>query len=251
MLKKIFSLLVVFSLCLLAGCGNRSQTSADADGSLAADADETVDSTGANTSMAENSSVSSNPESQNVLIVYFSRPGNTDSPEDIDATTSASLVVKDGTAYGNTEYIATLIQQATGGQLSQIVVQEKYPADYDDTVDRAEQEERDNARPELASEVENMDDYEIVFLGFPNWWYDMPMAVYTFLDEYDLSGKTIIPFVTSGGGGFSNTISAIQELEPGATVLADGFKTTHSRVDGVTFEDVEEWVKGLEIFAAE
>ena len=82
---------------------------------------------------------------------------------------------------------------------------------------------------------------------FPNWYYDMPMAVYAFLEEYDLSGKKIIPFVTSGGSGFSDSISEIQKLQPEAEVETDGFKATHSKINDVTPEDVGEWIAGLNL----
>ena len=75
----------------------------------------------------------------------------------------------------------------------------------------------------------------------------MPMAVYSFLEEHDLSGKTVIPFVTSGGSGFSDAISAIKELEPDASVVEDGFETTHSKVGEVTFDEVEAWINGLDL----
>lgn len=183
----------------------------------------------------------------NILIAYFSRVGNTDFPADVDAVSSASLVRKDGNLYGNTQYIASLIQQTTGGDLFLIETVEKYPTDYDETDEQGMIENRERTRPELASHVENMDSYDIVFLGFPNWYYDMPMAVYTFLVEYDLSGKTIIPFVTSGGGGFSNTISEIQNLQQEAEVLSDGFQATHSKINDVTLEDVQDWIDGLSL----
>lgn len=124
--------------------------------------------------------------------------------------------MKDGELYGNTQYIATLIQQQTDGELFLIQTEERYPADYDETDRQGQQENRDRVRPALASHVENMDEYDVIFLGFPNWYYDMPMAVYSFLEEYDLAGKTIVPFVTSGGSGFSNSIAEIQNIQPDA-----------------------------------
>ena len=181
------------------------------------------------------------------MIAYFSRVGNTDFADDVDAVTSASLLVKDNRIYGNTQYVATLVQKAAGGDLFLIETKEKYPSDYDETDKQGEKENREKARPELVSRVENLDEYTTVFLGFPNWYYDMPMAVYSFLEEHDLSGKTIIPFVTSGGSGFSDAISAMKELEPDAGVVEDGFETTHSKVDEVTFDEVEQWVNDLGI----
>lgn len=251
MQKKIFMLLAVLVVLFLAGCGNHDQTKTGADIPFAADPAMEPTKTDDAVQVEADSIVMENTEKAGVLIVYFSRTGNTDFPEDVDAVTSASLLAKDEAIYGNTQYIAALIQQATGGQVFLIEVQEKYPADYDDTVDRAEKEGNEGARPQLVSKIDDLDDYETVFLGFPNWWYDMPMAVYSFLDEYDLSGKTVIPFVTSGGSGFSDAISTIQEMEPEADVITDGFKTTHSRVDGVSFEDVEEWINGLGIVGLE
>lgn len=233
MKKKVFMLLSVLAVVSLAGCGNRNQTK-----------------TGSS-SFAEDSDGAKGDKNQNILIAYFSRTGNTDFGEGIDAVTGASLLTEDGTVYGNTQYIANLIRKAAGGEISLIEVQEKYPGDYEDTVDQAEKEENKNARPALANRIDNLNDYEIIFLGFPNWWYDMPMAVYSFLDEYDLSGKTIIPFVTSGGSGFSDTIRTIQKLEPDARVIADGFEATHSQVKDVTFDDVEKWIKGLGIAGLE
>ena len=85
----------------------------------------------------------------------------------------------------------------------------------------ASKEQTDGARPELSSELENIDDYDTVILGYPNWWGDMPMAVYSFLDKYDFSGKIIMPHCTNGGSGLSNTADAIAELEPDA-VVKDG-----------------------------
>lgn len=139
-----------------------------------------------------------------------------------------------------------MIQQATDGDLFLIETAEKYPVDYDETDALGQKENRERSRPALASHVDNLDDYDRIFLGFPNWYYDMPMAVYAFLEEYDLSGKTIIPFVTSGGSGFSKAVSAIQSIQPNAEVLADGYKVTHSKVDGVTLADIQEWLDGLD-----
>ena len=128
-----------------------------------------------------------------------------------------------------------------------IQTEEKYPADYDATDRQGQQESRGRSRPALASHVENMDAYDLVFLGFPNWYYDMPMAVYTFLEEYDLAGKTIILFATSGGSGFSNAITEIQNLQPDAEILTDGYKVSHSKAADVTSADIEEWINGLQI----
>lgn len=186
----------------------------------------------------------------NILIAYFSRVGNTDFPDDIDAVTSASLLKNDGKLYGNTQYIASLIQQHTGGDLFLIQTENKYPSVYEQIDQQGGEENRNRIRPKLASHVENMDEYSVIFLGYPIWYYDMPMAVYSFLEEYDLSGKTIIPFVTSGASGFTGTLDTLRELQPNAEVQTDGFDVKHSRVAEVQAEDVNNWIDSLAYFSA-
>ena len=178
-----------------------------------------------------------------VLIAYFSRVGNTDFEDDTDTNSTASVVATEDGLQGNTEVLARMIQKAMGGELFLIQTEETYPISYDETIDAGQQEQSADARPALAAQVENLDDYDTVFLGFPNWWGDMPMAVYSFLDEYDLSGKTIVPFVTSGGSGFSSTERTIAELEPDATVL-DGLSVGDGNISGAQ-EDVTSWLTDL------
>lgn len=247
-MNKLFALILAWAmLAALVSCGtNTGNASSTETGSL----NETAFQEGQedrNEAMPPNEAVSPVSSDTNVLIAYFSRVGNTDFPEDVDAVSSASLLRKDGALYGNTQYVAALIQQATGGDLFLIETEEKYPADYDETDQLGGKENRERSRPTLASHVDDIADYDRIYLGYPNWYYDMPMAVYAFLEEYDLSGKTIIPFVTSGGSGFSKSISEIQNLQPNAEVLTEGYKVTHSKVDDVTLEDIEQWLDSLEI----
>lgn len=179
------------------------------------------------------------------LVVYFSRVGNTDFPDGVDVQGSASLNEIDGRLVGNTQHIAELIAQDTGADLFLIQTKDKYPAIYEEVDAQGGQEQKSQIRPELESHLDTLDDYDVIYLGCPIWYYDMPMAVYSFLEEYDLSGKTIVPFVTSGGSGFTKTLDAIQELEPNASLIQDGFKTTHSRAGQVSQEEVSEWLGGL------
>jgi flavodoxin len=247
--KIVLPIVCMFMMVLLSACGGKGEKTGDVP-FAEVEKTETENMDEADVSVTENPKEDTGTEkgeSGKTLIAYFSRVGNTDFADDVDAVTSASLLVKDNRIYGNTQYVATLVQKAAGGDLFLIETKEKYPSDYDETDKQGEKENREKARPELASHVENLDEYTTVFLGFPNWYYDMPMAVYSFLEEHDLSGKTIIPFVTSGGSGFSDAISAIKELEPDAGVVEDGFETTHSKVDEVTFDGVKAWVNGLGI----
>lgn len=151
--------------------------------------------------------------------VYFSRVGNTDFPSDIDAVTSASLNRIDGELKGNAQLMAEWIADEADCEVFEIVSEESYPVDYDATVDQAKQEQADNKRPKLKYGFENIDDYDTIWLAFPNWWADLPMPVYSFFEEYDLSGKNIYVFITHEGSGYSSTVKTIRELEPDANVV--------------------------------
>lgn len=179
----------------------------------------------------------------NMLVAYFSYAENAALPDGVDASATASIQTWNGETTGNTGVVAAMIAEATGAELFSIQTVEQYPDSYDATIDQGQEEQSADARPELATHVENLDDYDVIFLGFPNWWGDMPMAMYSFLDEVDLSGKTIVPFVTSGGSGFSNTISTIESMESGATVQ-EGLSISGS--SAVNAQDqVTEWLNGL------
>jgi len=108
----------------------------------------------------------------------------------------------------------------------------------------ATQESRDNALPEISAEIENFEQYETVFIGFPNWYADMPRILYSLFETYDFSGKTIVPFVTAGGSGFSGTISTIQELEPDAEVITEGYSIMRNRMEEAE-SGVAEWLSRL------
>ena len=225
MKKAATVLLCAFVLLAFAGCNSNTQKNGDFSfHDNSAQNTQNQNGTEQNNSgqddVDQSAADSKQEEDSKTLIAYFSR-------------------------VGNTQYIATLIQRATGGDLFLIETEEKYPADYDATNRQGAKESTENSRPKLASHIENMDEYDTVYLGFPNWYYGMPMAVYSFLEEYDFSGKTMIPFVTSGGSGFSDAISEIQSIQSDATVLSEGYKVTHSKVSDVTFEDIEEWINGL------
>ena len=111
-------------------------------------------------------------------------------------------------------------------------------------VEQAKEEQKRKERPALAGKIENLAAYDTIFIGYPNWWADMPMVVYTFLESYDLSGKTVIPFNTHGGSGFSNTISTIGTLQPKANVLKNGLAISRSSVDRAESE-VAQWLAQL------
>ena len=144
---------------------------------------------------------------------------------------------------GNTESVANEIQAQTGADIFEIIPAEPYTDDYNTLLDIAQNEQANDARPAIAQSVENFDRYETVYFGFPNWWGDMPMILYTFLDEYDFSGKTIAPFVTSGGSGFSGTIGTIESMEPDAAVTEGLSLRSSEAADPASA--VTEWLAGI------
>lgn len=169
------------------------------------------------------------PKQPKILIAYFTWADNTyvEDPSTVDPTidapSSASILPP-----GDTARIGGWIQQEIGGTLHSIITAEAYSSDYDECLDRAIEEHDDGIRPALSSSVSNMADYDIVFLGYPNWWYTSPMCIRTFLEEYEFIGKTIIPFCTTMGAGIGQSVGEIKELCPEATVL-DGLTLSTER----------------------
>ena len=172
-------------------------------------------------------------DGNNILVAYFSRADENYNVGTIDV--------------GNTQIVAEYIADEVGADSFHIETVTPYPADYDDCCDVAKQELADKARPEIQGGVENMEQYDIVFLGYPIWWGDMPMAVYTFMDSYDFSDKVVIPFNTHEGSGESETYSAIASYLPDAQVL-DGMAIqgkTAQAFNSDTQQSVREWLDGL------
>ena len=176
-----------------------------------------------------------------ILIAYFTAAENSG----VDAIASASYTTIDGQAVGRVRAVADMIQENVGGDLFSIRTSVVYPTDGGELIDYAAQEQDENARPELTSHIENLDQYDTIFIGYPNWWADLPMAVYSFFDEYDFTGKTIIPFNVHNGSRFSRTIQTIEELEPDATVIEDGFTVSEQTVAEAA-PDVAQWLENLD-----
>jgi len=175
-----------------------------------------------------------------VLVAYFAVAENSD----VDAVSSASVSDVNGETKGRMTALAEMIQEKTGGELFSIKTSVKYPGDGGKLIDYAQEEQDKDARPELTTHIDNPDDYSVIFVGFPTWWYDLPQILYSFFDEYDFSGKTIIPFNSHNGSRFSGTIETIQKLEPDATVITDGFTVNERDVPNAK-SDIDEWLSDL------
>lgn len=146
---------------------------------------------------------------------------------------------------GNTQTMANMINKRVGGDLFRIETVNPYPEDHKKVVDQAAEEQKNNARPKLATHVKDMDSYDVIFVGYPNWWGTLPMAVFTFLEEYDFSGKTIIPFSTHNGSVMGRSERDIAKLCPNSTLL-DGLAVRGSSVNNAQ-NDVDEWLKKIGI----
>lgn len=242
-MKKFLSVMLTFTMVFtFAACGNggsessRSASSQAGEQSSSTAPDEKASSEPQSSSASEENPatsestdpVESSAPDENAEPVESSAPaegsesdesalpaGEESQPE--TETGSASLVVYFSWS-GNTESVANEIQAQTGADIFKIIPAEPYTDDYNTLLDIAQEEQADGARTAIADTVENFDQYAVVYFGYPNWWGDMPMILYTFLDEYDFSGKTIAPFVTSGGSGFSGTLGTIESMEPDAAV---------------------------------
>lgn len=185
-------------------------------------------------------------EENRSMVVYFSRAENIVFDSDVDAVTSASINVDEtGNPIGNMRLLAEYISEETGADIFSIQTVETYPTGYRDTTDLAAEEKNINARPALSTHVDNMDDYNVIYLGYPNWWGTLPMPVASFLEEYDFAGKTIIPYVSYEGSGMGSGVSMIKELCPDAEVL-DGFAIRGSEVNSEKArQTVAEFIAGL------
>lgn len=248
----MLSAVLVFSL---AACSNTQQSS-DSNSASSEESSQAAESTPAqtaeteslpednmNASDAEAASTETENEESNILIAYFTYGENAELPNDVDASATASIQIFNGEVTGNTGVMAHMIAEASGGELFSIRTAEPYPDNYNDTIDVGENEKNNGIHPELSTHIENLDQYDTVFVGFPNWWYGMPMVMYSFFDEYDFSGKTVIPFCTSGGSAFSDAIEEIKDMEPDADVL-DGLHIGGSSVTDAESR-VNEWVAEL------
>ncbi len=144
---------------------------------------------------------------------------------------------------GNTRGIARLLQQKIGGELVELELVKPYSRDYNTCLEQAKQEQQTGARPELKTRITDMARYNVIFLGYPNWWGTMPMPVASFLEQYDFSGKTIVPFVSSGGSGLGRSVADITRLCPSVTI-AEGL-AVRSNGGASLSSDMDAWLKKI------
>lgn len=175
----------------------------------------------------------------NILVAYFSWADNAVIDGDVDAVSSPSV-----TAPGNVQELAGWVQEETGGDLFSIRVTDPYPSDWDECLDRANEERGEDARPQLQENVENLDSYDTVFLGYPNWWYGVPMALLSFLEENDLSGKQVYLFCSHGTGGLADSVDIIEEAVPDAEI-SDNIFDCYEEDASSSRSEIQSWVEEL------
>lgn len=181
----------------------------------------------------------------NILVAYFTRAENIGDSSSVDAVSSASINAWNEEIVGNMRAMAEVIQEQTDGDIFSIQTERTYSQNYRQSTNEAREELNSNARPALKTHVEDMSRYDVVYIGYPNWWGTIPTAVSTFLEEYDFTGKTIIPFASHEGSGLGSGVSAIRELCPGATLL-DGFSVRGSRAtEDSTKSEIETWLREI------
>ena len=188
-MRKIISMVVMFvaSALSIVSCANNNTTATN------------------ETKSTKEDNMSTSISGKKTLVVFFSHTGENYGVGNISE--------------GNTNIIAKMINDAIGGNLFEIVPEKDYPHDsYDEVVEIAKQEKEQKARPAIKGDVK-VEDYDVVFIGYPNWWGDMPMPVYTFLEKHDWTGKVVVPFCTHEGSGLSSTEKYIAETCKGATIV--------------------------------
>lgn len=183
------------------------------------------------------------PGDGSVLVAYFSYP----EPDGVDASTGASRLVIIDAVTGHVEFLAGIIQDATDADIFRIETVQQYPASHAPLIAQAQDELNNGIRPALRTNIENLDQYDVIFVGYPNWWGNLPAPLYTFLESYDFAGKTIVPFNSHGGSGLSNTVGTIRSIQPDADVR-NGFTVSRNSVGNAT-DELLNWLRQLNIVA--
>lgn len=239
-MKKIVSLILSSALAIfLSACSGSNTDAANAETS--AQQTQPENTSEENILQSESSeNIAGESSGSNILIAYFTAAENSG----VDAVSSASYSVVNGEAVGRLRAVANMIQTKTGGELFSIQTSVVYPTDGGELIEYAADEQANDARPELTSHIDDLEQYDVIFVGYPNWWADLPQVMYSFFDEYDFSGKTIIPFNVHNGSRLSRTVETIAELEPNAAVETNAFTISEHNVSDAE-KEVTDWLEGL------
>lgn len=230
-MKRIIALFLTVTLSLsLAACGSEPSSEKELSGAV---------QESALPEEMETSDTSEIHADGNILVAYFSWADNAILAEDVDAVSSPSVIPP-----GDVQQLAGWVQERTGGELFSIRVTDPYPSDWDDCLTRANEERRENIRPELIENVENIEQYDVIFWGYPNWWYGVPMALLSFLENNDLSGKQVYLFCSHGTGGLADSVEIITEAIPGGQI-SDNIFDCYEEEAADSEEEINAWLNEL------
>lgn len=226
MKRSLIAMLLLGTMMLLAACGNAAEKAGSSDPKAPAQPEAAASAAAQPTAPAET-------KGKKILVAYFSRTGENYAVGNISK--------------GNTHIVADIIAEMTGADTFEIKTVNPYPENYKECTEVAKKELADGARPMLAARVENMKDYDVIFLGYPIWWSDMPMAVYSFMESYDFQGKTVIPFATSAGNVLTGKENSIPKYAKGANVLQGlGIEGKRAQLNPDSVRpEVQQWLEKL------
>lgn len=182
-------------------------------------------------------------EGLKTLVVYFSVP-ETDNPNNMTRDEDNSTVVINGEVLGNTQYIAELIKERTSADIFRLEPTNAYPTNHSELLERAREEMSSDFKPEIKGKIEDFEQYDVIFVGYPIWNADVPPIINSFLEEYNFDGKTVVPFCTHGGSGLSGTPTTIANKIRNANVITNGFSISRSNMEN-SISAVESWLKEI------
>ncbi|QZN97124.1 flavodoxin [Symbiopectobacterium purcellii] len=180
------------------------------------------------------------------LIIYFSQPEGM-KPDAVDGFSGASVLQKNTPETGSTQYVAQLLQKQTQGDLYRIETTTPYPRQHEALLRAAEKEQQTKARPSLNTPLPDLSHYDTIYVGYPIWWYTMPMVIYGLFEQNDFANKTIIPFTTHGGSRLADSLREIARRQPKAKLITRALSLSR---DDISHPDVpaqvEQWVKNVQ-----
>ena len=236
------AVLMIFVLGILTACGSQSAQKTS-NQSKEAQAEKTTQEVASEDKVVSETTAQEKNASEEETQAESIEEATTETQTDTQS--GSKILVAYFSWSGNTKTVAEMIAEETGADLFEITPKTPYTEDYDTLVDQAQEEQKENARPEIVNTVDNWDSYDTVFVGYPNWWSDVPMIINTFLESYDFSGKQVVPFCTHGGGGFGGSLASVKKGAKDAKVL-DGFEVSGSDAQNAQ-SDVKDWLDSLNI----
>ncbi|MGG5315016.1 flavodoxin [Enterococcus sp. AZ072] len=185
-------------------------------------------------------------DGKKVLVAYFSVPETGDANKEMTQEEENSAIVVDGQVLGNTQYVANIISENTGGDIYRIEPSTPYTTNHKELVEQATKEQDSDVRPEIKDMISNFDDYDTIFIGYPIWWGDMPQIMYSFMELYSFEGKTVIPFSTHGGSGLAGTVNTIENKLTNANVITNAFTMSRDDMEEAP-QRVEDWLREINL----